>query len=898
MLSPSQNTSAWYVATKLHPPHVRIDTIRRPHLEEMLCRFVRTLPLTLLSAPAGYGKTTLLSVLPSIIPDYPMAWITLDTEDNDPIRFMGLLAITLQRLHPDCGHSVWPIISGGVITGMDMKHAMSILINDIVHYLSEPFILVLDDLHFVTEPAVHVVLDYLLEQLPSNLHIAIGTRHDPPLRLTRLAARRQLGELRRNDLSLDHDESYQLLNDTLGLSLSSAEVTILQERTEGWPGVLCLLAGPLGRMGTLKDRAHLMATIAHTERQALDFLAEEIILHLPEDIRQFLMQTSILAEITPVACQAVTGRDDAAEVLQGLYRRNLAIASLTTESEGEPVYRYHALFARLLNLQLERELSREKIITLHRKAAAVQTTPSRAISHYFSACLWAQAAQLMVNSGMELLHRGMTETVRHWYSGLPTETRNCYPYLITLMARCEIHRGEYVAADKLLEQAREIFVKEGDAKGEGDALTSLITLCYHKNDRESAAAYVERALKLPLNPMGQVATRLAQVWMNMYHGNWDAVCTNIHEGLAIPNATGDRRADIVGITYITAPMAVMPGCLQVIERYCNEVVSHTLPDTAWSLGAQELGTWPLLFQGKTDEALKRAEAAEVLRQRLGGFPFVGNDLPILLSVLYLARGDLEAAGRRTDKLIQHVDKASLSSKGVGMLYLHAVGRSLALLGRHDEAMIMQQRLGALDDSYPLTDYLLNHLKGLIALLTGNQADAAIALERAAELEIQLPMAQVGGSARLLQARLLLEQGLSDRAFDVASPVLKAWSNASTPGYALLDGLVILPVLKLAVERNCNGATRMLYLFSEGAQNKDESKPVPVENTRFEVLPEPLTPRECDVLRLLIAGHTNLQISIELHITKETVKSHVAHIFRKLDVRSRTQAAICARELGF
>ena len=897
MLSPNQDTSAWYVATKLHQPHIRTDTIRRPHLEELLCRFVGNLPLTLLSAPAGYGKTTLLSALPSLLPGYSLAWIALESEDNDPIRFIGLLVTSLQRLHPDCGRSIWPLISGGEVSEAGMKHAISILINDIMDCLPEPIILVLDDLHFVTEPMVHIALDYLLEQLPPNLHLVMSTRHDPPLRLTRLAVRRQLGELRRADLSFNVNESYQLLNETLELSLSTAEITALQERTEGWPGILCLLAGPLGRMG--KNRPHLMDAITHTERQVLDFLAEEVLLYLPEGVRLFLMQTSILADMTPTACHAVTGRDDSAEVLAGLYRHNLAIASLKTDKEGEPVYRYHALFARLLKLQLEREFSREEIIELHRKAANVQTTPGRAISHYFSACLWAQAAQLMVNSGMELLYRGMAETVRQWYSCLPAETRDCYTHLTILMARCEIHSGEYAAAEKLLDQARRTFVREGDAEGEGDALTSLITLSYHNNARKSAALYVERALNLPLNPMGQVATRLAQAWLNMYDGNWDAASTNIIEGLAIPYATGDRRADLVGITYITAPMIVMPGCLQAIERYCDEVVSLAKSDTAWSLGAQELGAWPLLFRGKTEEALKRAEAAADLRQRLGGFPFVGNDLPVLLSVLYLARGDMEAAGRTVDQLVQYTARDGLSSKGVGMFHLHAAGYSLALLGRYHEAIIMQQRLAALEDSYHLTDYLLHHLKGLIALLTNNETDAVITLERAAKLEMQLPMAQVGGSARLLQARLLLEQGNPDGAFSVAHPVLNEWNAASTPGYALLDGPAILSVLRLVAERNGAGAARMLQLFPGDLHKAEKLSPDPADNLALiELIPEPLTPREYDVLKLLIAGNTNLQISTRLFISHETVKSHVAHILRKLDVRSRAQATVRARELGF
>jgi LuxR family maltose regulon positive regulatory protein len=876
-----------------------VDTIQRPHLHQRLCYYVSSFPLTLLSAPAGYGKTTLLSALPVLLPKYPLAWITLDTEDNDPIGFIGLLVASLQRLHPDCGRSIWPLISGGEVSKASMKHAVNILINDIAHYLPEPIILVLDDLHYVTEPVIHATLDYFLEKLPPNLHIVLSTRYDPPLRLARLAARRQLGELRRAELSFSTDEAQQLLNNVLKLSLSTAEVNALQARTEGWPGILCLLAGPLEHLGGPENRTQLMDAITNTDRQVLDFLAEEILLYLPEDVRLFLLQTSILVEMTPTACQAVTGRQDAVQILDGLYRHNLAIASIKTDAASEPVYRYHALFARLLNLRMESEFSKEEIADLHRKAALVQATPGRAISHYFSAGLWDQAAQLMVKSGMELLYRGMAETVWQWYGSMPAQIRSNYTHLSVLLARCEIHRGRYVVAGRLLEQARNDFLNEGDADGEGDALTSLITWSYHKNDRITAASYVARALQLPLRPMGQVAVRLAQAWLHMYEGNWETACTNIQEGLAIPGVTGDRRADIVGVTYTTAPMIVMPGCLQAAENYFGEVASLALPDTAWSLGAQELGTWPLLLRGKTEEALNRAEAAADLRQRLGGFPFVGNDLPLLLSVLYLAAGDLDKARQMTNKLVQHTEKDGLSSKGIDMLYLHAAGRALALLGQFDEAVIMQQRLAALDCSYLLTKYLACHLQGLIALLTGRQDDAVAILEEAAKLEIQLPVAHIGGSARLLQARLLMDQNNSENAFAVADPVISDWMIASTPGYVLLDGPVIKPVLRMLARRKRTGAGIMLHLFAKDLHGMDESDSIQASGPASAApLSEPLTPREREVLKLLVAGRTNLQISAELFISKETVKSHVAHLMRKLDVNSRVQASIRARELGF
>lgn len=896
---PNNQDSVWYAATKMYPPLVRTDTIGRTHLEEMLCHFVHTLPLTLLSAPAGYGKTTLLSSLPTLLPNHALAWITLDAEDNDPIRFIGLLVASLQRLHPDCGRSLWPLISGGEAGEVGLKHAVDILMNDVLRFLPKPVILVLDDLHYITEPVIHSTLDYLIEKLPLTLHMVMSTRYDPPLRLARLAVRRQLGELRRADLSFSTNEAYRLLNDALDLSLSTAEVDALHARTEGWPGILCLLSGPLRRLGSPENRTQLMAAITNTERQVLDFLTEEMLLDMPEDIRRFLLQTSILAEMTPTSCQAVTGRKDAVQVLEGLYKHNLAIASIKIDEGQEPVYRYHALFARLLSARMEREFGSDAIIDLHRKAALVQTTPGRAISHYFSAGLWAEAAQLMVKSGTDFLYRGMAETVRQWYGSIPATIRSGYTHLHILLARCEIHRGGYAAAGRLLEQARQTFVIEENADGEGDALTSLITLSYHNNDRQAVASYVERALRLPLRPMGQVATRLAQAWLNICNGDWDAACTNLRKGLAIPGATGDRRADIVGITYMTAPMIVMPGCMQAADDYFSEVVSLAMPETAWSLGAQELGTWPLLLRGKTDEALKRAKAAAGFRQRLGGFPFVGNDLPLLLSVLYLAVGDTEAAGKVTDQLVQHTGRDGLSSKGIDMLYLHAAGRSLALLGRYDEALIMRQRLATLEDSHPLTEYLLHYLHGLIALLTGQYADASVALEKAVKLEIRIPIAHIGGSARILQAKLLLDQGDTDNAFAVADPVIKKWMFASTPGYALFDGLIVKPVLRMLAQRKSAGASTALRLFSHDLHSVDDPNGVNAVGLALaDLLPEPLTPREHDVLKLLVAGHTNIQISGELFISRETVKSHVAHLLRKLDVNTRGQASIRARELGF
>jgi LuxR family maltose regulon positive regulatory protein len=876
MTSPTLETPSWFVATKLHPPLVRGDTIRRPALEEALVRSVTTLPLTLLSAPAGYGKTTMLAALPQHLPEMPLAWVTLDSEDNDPIRFIGLIATALQRLHAGCGRSVWPLLSGGTAEGAGLKRAMGALINDVLACLPEPFILVLDDLHFVTEPAVHVALEYLLDHQPAQMHLAVGTRHDPPLRLARLAARRQLFELRRPDLSFSQQEAQQLLNDALGLGLTPDEVSALQERTEGWPAGLCLLAGPLGRLESAAGRTRFMAAMSQMERYALDFLAEEVLRDLPADLRRFLLQTAVLAEMTPSVCRAVTGRDDAADVLEGLYRQNLTIASITTAADGEPVYRHHALFARLLVRQLERELPGE-VTDLHRRAAEAQVNPGRAIGHYLAAGLPEQAARLMLGSGMDLLHRGMSETVRTWVRALPEETWAANPSLWTLMGRCEIHRGDYRAAAENLHRARTAFVAAGDAVGEGEAVASLITLTYQENDRGEAAVLVERARHLPLSPLGQVAARLAGAWLHLGDSDWEAIQTAVHTALAIPAATGIPQADLIGITYLTLPLAAAPGCLELTEQYCSEASARSLPDTAWRLGADELKAWFLLWRGRTEEALALAEETEGLRERLGGYPFVGIDVAALLAVIHVARGSAEAAGQAADRLVHRIETAA---RGKWHFYLHAAGRTMALLGRLDEARALRQRLAALRDGIPLTAYLLEHLSGVIALLEHRPDEAAASLDRAIRLEDELPIAWVGGSARLLQARLLLDQGRPDDARAAAAQVLRARERAGIPGAVLLDGPIIQPVLRLGDGQEASSAPA-------------NANKAPL----MAALPEPLTQREIDVLRLIVTGCTNRQIGEQLYITEETVKSHVVHILRKLDVTSRTQAAIRGRELG-
>jgi len=378
----------WLTQTKLIPPRLRDDYLPRPRLLALLAQVIPAHSLTLISAPAGYGKTTLLAGLPSTCPELPLAWLALGEEDNDFSHFcLGIIA-ALQRLAPALGSQTQALLltpngqNGGSNPVEQARRVMGALINNILAALPEPFILVLDDLHFITETVIYAALDYLLERLPPALHLVIASRYDPPLSLARLKARGQMAELRLADLRFTGEEAAAFLNDRLQLALTPAELDSLQARTEGWAAGLRLLAGSLIRMNQPGDRAAFIDRLARTDRYLFDFLAEEVLQRQEPVLRAFLLETSILAEFTPALCWAVTRREDAAALLEKLYHRNLFL--VVVDELLTPVYRYHALFAEFLQQQLSREAPARRA-ELHRRAAQALTNPRQIISHYLAA---------------------------------------------------------------------------------------------------------------------------------------------------------------------------------------------------------------------------------------------------------------------------------------------------------------------------------------------------------------------------------------------------------------------------------------------------------------------------------------------------------------------------------
>ena len=278
----------WLVRTKFHFPQIRGDIIARDRLTSWLAESVTTTPITLISAPAGYGKTTLLAALQISLEDKrPIAWLSLDEEEDDLNAFLLALIGSLQTLEPRCGTVTWELlpllINPDSIqdSRAEVRRLMGLMINEIGDSFDDPFLLIIDDLHFITNPLTLAALDYLLERMPLSTHIVLATRRDPPLSLPRFRARRRLSELRLTDLRFTVGETRDLLNEVLGLDVTVEDVETLQARTEGWAAGLSLLANSLERMPA-GERATFIEQLAHTHQETFDYLSDEVLRQQPQ----------------------------------------------------------------------------------------------------------------------------------------------------------------------------------------------------------------------------------------------------------------------------------------------------------------------------------------------------------------------------------------------------------------------------------------------------------------------------------------------------------------------------------------------------------------------------------------------------------------------------------------
>src|SRR5918995_1174883 len=435
------------VSTRLRPPEARANLVARPRLTAMLQREAGR-KLTLVSAPAGFGKTTLLVAwLRSRAPGAgSVAWLSLEEGDNDPARLLSYLVAALRSISGEIGEGVLSSLRSPEPPQLGALTAA--LINEISS-LSTEITLVLDDYHLIDSEAVHGVVSFLLEHLPPNVHLVISSRVNPPLPLGRLRARGQMAELRAANLRFTSEEAAAFLGDVMGLALSAGDVVALEGRTEGWIAGLQLAALS---MRDRKDVSGFVRAFSGSHRDVLDYLAEEVLERQPESMRKFLLETSILDHLTGTLCDALTGRTDGQKMLEGLERGNLFVVALDEERRW---YRYHHLFADFLRGRLVRERP-ESLGELHLRASGWYERNghlAEAIGHALSAPDHDLAARLIEEGVEGAVERGEGTTALRWLEALPTEAKGLRPRLFVEHAVALVITGRPDDAEPLLQEA-------------------------------------------------------------------------------------------------------------------------------------------------------------------------------------------------------------------------------------------------------------------------------------------------------------------------------------------------------------------------------------------------------------------------------------------------------------
>src|SRR5215211_4403595 len=449
------------LATKLHVPRTRPGFVVRPRLADRLAP-AHEGELTLVCAPAGFGKTALLADWARRDPR-PVAWLSLEEADNDPVRFWRHAAAALDTVRPGIAERVAALLQGG-LQPTSFEAVVTTLVNELAG-VTEEVALVLDDYHLIQAPQVHQSLGFLLEHLPACLRLVLTSRADPPLPLARLRARGQLAELRERDLRFSPQEAAELLRIAVGPDLPEAAIAVLADRTEGWVAGLQLVALSLQGRG---DIAAFVEGFSGSHRYVLDYLTEEVLDRQPDEVRAFLLETSVLARLSGPLCEAVTGRADSQQRLEQVERANLFLVPL---DEVRGWWRYHHLFADLLRARLAQEQP-ERLPGLHRAAAAwseAHGLADDAIHHALAAGDGAWAARLTERHADALLLRSEGATVQRWLAALPAELVGFRPRLLLVQARLALLNGRVEGVDELLDAAERAFMEAGDEPYEPSA---------------------------------------------------------------------------------------------------------------------------------------------------------------------------------------------------------------------------------------------------------------------------------------------------------------------------------------------------------------------------------------------------------------------------------------------
>jgi len=897
------------IATKLYLPPSRPGIVQRPRLIDQLNRHLHR-KLTLISAPAGFGKTTLVSEWVAVC-GRPVAWLSLDEAESDIVRFLTYLIAALQTIAGHMGAMALPVLETG--QPLPVEAILTSLVNDIAAVPND-FILILDDYHLVDNPAVDRALGFLLEHLPPQMHLAMTTREDPNLPLARLRVRDQLTELRAADLRFTPSEAAEFLNQVMGLALAADEVAALENRTEGWIAGLQLAALS---MRDNRDASGFIQAFTGDHRYIVDYLVEEVLKSRPEAIRSFLLQTSILDRLNGSLCDAVTGQPGGQARLEALQRGNLFLIPLDDRRHW---YRYHHLFADVLRAHLIAEQP-EQLPVLHRRASAWYErdgSASEAIRHALAARDFERAAALIERALPAMRQTRQEATLLSWFQALPDEVFRRRPMLSVHCAGVLLQNGQLEGVEARLRDAEQwlgedvdeqpVYVDEEDFQ----RLPGLVAM-YHagialiRGDVAGTMEHARRVIELPreddhfIHGAAFALLGLAS-WTS---GDLETAHGMFARGMAYLQKAG-FIADVIGGALTLSDIRITQGRLrEALGNYERGLRLATQPGGPPLRGAADMlvGMSDIYREyNELDAATQYLLRSQALGE-LNGLPKNPYRSRVALAQIRAARGELDSALDLLNKA-ERLYEGDFSPNFRPVTALRA--RLWIAAGRFGDARhwAREQGLSAGDDLSYLREFEHITLARLLLAQAGSDGAGSSVREAIGLLERLRQAAEEGGRTGSA-IEILVLQSLVHQAQGQQPAALwhleRALTLAEPEGYVRVfvdGGAGLAQLLEEAARQGImpDYARRLLAAFAGERRDPagDVMPPTPLASSP---LNEPLSQRELEILRLFQSELSGPEIAQELVIALSTLRTHTKSIYSKLNVNSRRAAVNRAVELG-
>ena len=906
------------ITTKFYIPPIIPTLVARPHLLQRLNEGVQK-KLTLICAPAGFGKTSLLAQwcagLHTRHSDHPIsiAWVSLEAGEDDPQQFWRYVLTALHSFAPQIGEEILPLLQ------LPDPPSIELLLTRVINTLAvtrEEIVMVLDDYHVIQAAAIHQSLTFLLEHLPPHLHLILAGRSQPPLPLARWRSRGQVSELLSDALRFSVEEAQAFLQKATGRSWPAEAVVVLFQRTEGWIAGLQLAALSLkGR----SESTEFIRAFAGSSRYVLDYLSEEVLRQQPEAVQTFLLQTSILDQLSALLCDAVTGQHGSQAMLEHLEQANLFVVPLDDEQNW---YRYHHLFRELLHHRLRRS-SPELVPQLHQRAAdwyEQQGLPDPAVKHALAASEYGQAMRLMEQAAPSMLHQERN-TLRQWIEALPAEQlkaspRLCIAYAVLLAANFQLGTVErYLewAETSLQERPKdELAGQVQQMLGEIDSIRA--DLACNRGELPQAIALCHQALeRLPRERVflrGSINLTLGVA--HVYHGEMMAARDALIEALELSQAAGNVYNVLhslcrLGWMYMMQGQSHQP--YHSFQRALHLVETH--PQFKRSLHVSLI----YIFMGEILREWNELDrAAHMLKQGIeiceqNGFDTgsLGAGYTILAQVKQ-AQGAMDEAialMQKLEQIIQLHGKKILFESRISLCQVRlwiAQGKLESAIQWKQENRSILCTQGSPSHLYEIQCLALAQVQ-LAQSRAGRYLPAEHPLQEALHLlEQARSRAEVSGrmghvvDALVLQALVLQAMGNLPQAIQALQEALVL---AEPEGYVRTFVDEGPPMAQLLQQLVASGGawpyvTRLLEVLGIPTNQQQDTHSLQscVQTAPLESLSE----REVEVLRLLGSSRSNAEIAQTLVVSMNTVKTHLQHIYGKLGVINRTQAVARAREL--